>query len=93
MVTAEASRGAFLTGLTVVIVPLCAGLSGSGVKRSTWGAVSGPAGGGLAAARLACMPPALPAFHPGVRSAQWGADTEYMQVWSVSTVGRRWWSR
>lgn len=40
MVTGEASRGAFLTGLTVVVVPVCAGLSGSGVKRTTWVAVA-----------------------------------------------------
>ncbi|GAB4823037.1 hypothetical protein N2152v2_010083 [Parachlorella kessleri] len=40
MVTAEASRGAFLNGLTVVVVPVCAGLAGSGVKRTTWAAVA-----------------------------------------------------
>ncbi len=40
MLTADASRGAFLNGLTVVVVPVCAGIAGSGVKRSTWVAVA-----------------------------------------------------
>jgi drug/metabolite transporter (DMT)-like permease len=40
MVTADASRGAFLNGLTVVVVPVCAGIAGSGVKRTTWVAVA-----------------------------------------------------
>ena len=40
MLTADASRGAFLSGFTVVAVPLMAGLCGTAkLKRSTWGAV------------------------------------------------------
>lgn len=40
MLTADASRGAFLSGFTVVVVPLMAGLCGTAkLKRSTWGAV------------------------------------------------------
>lgn len=41
MLTADASRGAFLSGFTVVVVPLMAGLFGTArLKRSTWGAVA-----------------------------------------------------
>lgn len=40
MLTADASRGAFLSGFTVVAVPLMAGLCGTAkLKRSTWAAV------------------------------------------------------
>lgn len=40
MLTADASRGAFLSGFTVVVVPLMAGLCGTAkLKRSTWAAV------------------------------------------------------
>jgi len=40
MLTADASRGAFLSGFTVVVVPLMAGLFGTAkLKRSTWAAV------------------------------------------------------
>lgn len=40
MLTADASRGAFLSGFTVVVVPLMAGMFGTAkLKRSTWGAV------------------------------------------------------
>lgn len=40
MLTADASRGAFLSGFTVVVVPLMAGLCGTAkLKRSTWVAV------------------------------------------------------
>lgn len=42
MLTADASRGAFLSGFTVVVVPLMAGLFGTAkLKRTTWGAVLG----------------------------------------------------
>lgn len=41
MLTADASRGAFLSGFTVVVVPLMAGLFGTAkLKRSTWAAVA-----------------------------------------------------
>lgn len=37
MVTADASRGAFLGGVTVVVVPLLAGMFGTAkIKRVTW---------------------------------------------------------
>lgn len=40
MLTADASRGAFLSGFTVVVVPLMAGLFGTAkLKRTTWVAV------------------------------------------------------
>lgn len=40
MLTADASRGAFLSGFTVVVVPLMAGLCGTAkLKRTTWAAV------------------------------------------------------
>ena len=40
MLTADASRGAFLSGFTVVVVPLVAGLCGTArLKRTTWVAV------------------------------------------------------
>lgn len=40
MLTADASRGAFLSGFTVVVPPLIAGLSGTTkLKRTTWAAV------------------------------------------------------
>lgn len=40
MLTADASRGAFLSGFTVVVPPLMAGLFGTTrLKRTTWAAV------------------------------------------------------
>lgn len=41
MLTADASRGAFLSGFTVVVPPLMAGLLGTAkLKRTTWAAVA-----------------------------------------------------
>ena len=41
LLTVDASRAAFISTLTVVVVPILAGLSGKGVRALTWASALG----------------------------------------------------
>ncbi len=89
MVTAEASRGAFLSGFTVVVVPLLASLCGPErrpVRRSTWASVAASLVG-IALLEDSGAPPAWGDFWSLASAVLFGVQIYRTEHWS-RVVGR-----